>query len=402
MNIQPAAIILEPFGRNTAPAIALAALTVLETQPDAVVLVCPSDHWIPDLLQFRQAVELAAAEAKKGAIVTFGIKPTEPITGYGYIESASTGVSPVTRFIEKPSRQVAEQMIASDKNYYWNSGMFVCRADTYLNELKKFAPDIDRCCRQSIEKTTVDLDFTRIDAGSFQNCPNVSIDYAVMEHTSDAVVVPMNCDWSDLGTWSSVRKIHEKDDSGNVVLGDVKLLDTTDCLINSNDRLVAVLGCNNLAIIDSRDALLVLDISRSEQVKDLVENLVAEGRPEATEHRRVYRPWGDYEQIDTGNRYQVKRIVVKPGGRLSLQRHHHRAEHWVVVTGTARVTCGDKQFELTENQSTFIPLGEVHRLENPGHIDLEIIEVQSGSYLGEDDIVRLDDEYGRLGTDSQQ
>jgi len=399
-DIAPADIILEPFGRNTAPAVALAAHAALAQSPNAILLVCPSDHWITDTVAYQRAVDVAVSSAESGNLVTFGVNPTTPNTGYGYIKAAEAGVSTVLQFIEKPTLEKAQRFLSADDQYYWNSGMFVFRADAYLQELAAYSPSIPESCDQAYQRGQKDLDFYRIDAESFRDCPDISIDYALMEKTDKAVVVPLQTDWSDLGVWSSVRDVLPQDDSGNASTGDVKIMDSQNCLVQSAGRLVSVLGCEDIAVIDSPDALLVMNLNRAQQVKDLVTSLVDDDRAEVREHRRVYRPWGDYEQIDLGSRYQVKRLVVKPGERLSLQKHHHRAEHWVVVRGTALVTRGDDKFELTENQSTYIPLGETHRLENPGHIDLEIIEVQSGSYLGEDDIVRFDDVYGRIADTS--
>lgn len=400
-GITPAEILLEPFGRNTAPAVALAAMAALKQSENAVLLVCPSDHWITDDSAFLHTVDKAVASAESGNLVTFGVDPTGPNTGYGYIKAAADGISKVEQFIEKPRLEDAQRYLDSEDQYHWNSGIFVFRADLYLEELALYSPDIPVMCQRALDKGQKDLDFYRIDADSFRDCPDISIDYAVMEKTDKATVVPLQTNWSDLGVWSTVREILPQDEFGNVASGDVKLLNSRNCLAQSTERLVSVLGCDNIAVIDTADAVLVMNMDKAQEVKDLVTSLVEDDRSEVHEHRRVYRPWGDYEQIDLGNRYQVKRLVVKPGERLSLQKHHHRAEHWIVVRGTALITRGQDEFELTENQSTYIPLGELHRLENPGHIDLEIIEVQSGSYLGENDIVRYDDVYGRIPTSKE-
>ena len=365
--------------------------------PQAILFVCPSDHWIGDESNFHTTVDQAVAAAASGKLVTFGIEPNHANTGYGYICAEQAGVSKVRKFTEKPDLTTAESYLESKDCYYWNSGMFVFRADAYLQELSRFAPDIVRLTEQASKAGVSDLDFTRIDKTHFADCPDISIDYAVMEPTENAVVVPMtDSGWSDLGVWSSVHNILKKDEHGNAMQGDSRVVDCTDCLLQSTGRLVTAVGCENLAIVESSDAVMVVNLDSDQSVKDLVTNLIADDRKEADENPRVYRPWGDYEGLDQGDRYQVKRLVVKPGARLSLQKHHHRAEHWVVVRGTAVITRGEETFTLTENQSTYIPLGELHRLENPGSIDLELIEVQSGSYLGEDDIVRFDDIYGRL------
>ncbi len=393
-----AAIILEPAGRNTAPAVALAALKAIENNPDhdPVLLVLTADHVISEIEAFHQAIAIARQEAEQGQLVTFGIVPTHPETGYGYIKrQQGTGdVFPVEKFVEKPDKSTAEQYVATG-DYYWNSGMFMFRALRYLDELKKFRPDILDACQKAMSVQQSDLDFVRVDKAAFLSCPEDSIDYAVMEKTTDAVVVPLDAGWSDVGSWSSLWDIAEKDLSNNAIIGDVLTQDTQNCYIRSEKKLVATVGIENLIITESDDAILIAEKSRVQDVKKIVEQLKATGRPEARLHRKVYRPWGSYDSIDNGDRFQVKRLTVKPGASLSLQKHYHRAEHWVVVKGTAKVTKGDQEILVSENQSTYIPIGEVHRLENPGHVALELIEVQSGSYLGEDDIVRLEDTYGR-------
>lgn len=399
-GIDPLAILLEPIPRNTAPAVALAAMQsqALSGQEDNIILVFPSDHLISNTQAFRAAVEKAIGIAEIGRLVTFGVPPTMPATGYGYIKRGSElepGVSTVDRFVEKPELEVARKYCA-DGNYAWNSGMFAFRCDTYLDELNAFRPDIFEACRQSFESRFEDLDFSRMGKDAFVDCPSDSIDYAVMEKTSKAVVISMDADWDDVGSWNAVMDSGEKDTEGNVVQGDVRTLDCRNTYLRASDgRLVTAIGVEDLLIVDTPDTLLVAHRDHAQKVKDIVTNLQAEGRTEATTHRKVYRPWGSYETVDLAPRFQVKRIIVNPGQRLSLQMHHHRAEHWIVVGGTALVTRDDESFQLTENQSTFIPLGAKHRLENPGKVPLEMIEVQSGSYLGEDDIVRFEDRYGR-------
>ena len=387
-------IILEPVGRNTAPAIALAALTAKD---DPLLLVLAADHVIQDEAAFREAVIRAIPLAEAGKLVTFGIVPSEPHTGYGYIKRGKDigeGFE-VDAFVEKPSSDVAQDYFSSG-DYYWNSGMFLFRASNYLEELKKFRPDILEQCQGSVMDVKTDLDFLRIDKDMFESCPAESVDYAVMEKTSHAVVVPMDAGWSDIGSWSSLWDISEKDSEGNATHGDVILNNTRNSYVRSNNKLVAVIGVDDLVIVSTKDALMVAHKDSVQDVKMITESLKIQARSEWQLSREVYRPWGKYDSIDSGERYQAKRITVKPGAKLSVQMHHHRAEHWVVVSGTARVTNGDKIFLLSENESTYIPIGIVHSLENPGKVELELIEVQSGSYLGEDDIVRLDDRYGRL------
>ena len=399
LSPEPGSILLEPVGRNTAPAIALAALQAVQQSGDGLLLVLAADHVINDESAFRLAVENAIDVALQDKLVTFGIVPTSAHSGYGYIRKgdpleSDTESFVVDAFVEKPSVEKAEQYLASG-DYFWNSGMFLFKASHYLQELETFRPDILKACQLAMADVSDDLDFTRINAEAFSACPDESIDYAVMEKTDVAVVVPMDAGWNDVGSWSSLWDIGDKNDQDNVVCGDVVSQDTHGCLIHGEDRLVTTLGVNDLVIVDTPDALLVADKGRVQDIKGIVAELKAGGRDEVDSHRAVYRPWGRYDSIDQGDRYQVKHITVKPGGKLSVQMHHHRAEHWVVVSGTARVTNGDKQVLLSENESTYIPIGVVHALENPGIIPLELIEVQSGAYLGEDDIIRFEDCYGR-------
>ncbi|MEA5669631.1 mannose-1-phosphate guanylyltransferase/mannose-6-phosphate isomerase [Stenotrophomonas sp. MH1] len=390
----PSAILLEPIGRNTAPAIAAAALEARRNGDDPLLLVLPSDHLINDIARFHQAIAQAAAVAEQGKLVTFGIQPTAPETGYGYIKAvAGDGPRAIERFVEKPDLATAETYVASGE-YYWNSGMFLFRASRYLEELERLQPQILAACRTAWEKARRDTDFIRLDAGAFKASPSDSIDYAVMEKTGDAAVVPLDAGWSDVGSWTALRDVSEQDADGNAHRGDVIAIDCRNTFAYG-DRLIAMVGLEDVIVVETNDAVLVGKSDRMQEVKDVVAQLKADGRSEATWHRKVYRPWGAYDSIDHGERFQVKRITVKPGGTLSLQMHHHRAEHWIVVSGTAEVTRGDEVLLLTENQSTYIPLGVTHRLRNPGKLPLELIEVQSGSYLGEDDIVRFEDTYGR-------
>jgi len=399
LGLPAAAILLEPVGRNTAPAVALAALTALNSDPDAVLIVAPADHVIRDAHGFQQAAVVAVAQARRGSLVTFGIVAHAPETGYGYIRrgEGQGPAYPVAQFIEKPPLDVARQFVASG-DYFWNSGMFVFKAERYLAELKSFAPDILQAATAALANAKVDLDFVRIDGASFERCRSESIDYAVMEKTRDAVVLPLDAGWSDVGSWSSLFDALPADEEGNVLQGDVVVFDTHDCYVHSTSRLIAAVGMDDHIIVETKDAILVAPKERVQDVKELVAKLKKSGRSEPTLHREVFRPWGSYDSIDSGERFQVKRLTVKPGGVLSLQMHHHRAEHWIVVQGTARITCDDKIFLLSENESTYIPVGARHRIENPGMVALHIVEVQSGSYLGEDDIVRFEDSYGRQGT----
>ena len=387
-------IILEPIGKNTAPAIALAAFS---TQDDPLLLVLAADHVIQNDTKFIKAVTAAIPLAESGKLVTFGIVPCEPHTGYGYIkrgEKQGDGFV-VDKFVEKPSIGLAQQYITSGE-YYWNSGMFLFKASRYLEELEKFRPDIYRVCKASMVAAQPDLDFLRINKEKFSECPSESIDYAVMENTTDAVVVPMDAGWSDIGSWSSLWDISKKDIDGNATHGDVMLHNSSNSYIRTDGKLVAAIGVDDLVIVSTKDALMVAHKNSVQDAKIIAQQLKSESRSEWELHREVYRPWGKYDSIDHGERYQVKRITVKPGAKLSVQMHHHRAEHWIVVSGTAKVTNGTETFLLAQNESTYIPVGAVHALENPGKVDLELIEVQTGSYLGEDDIVRLEDRYGRL------
>ncbi|ATS22485.1 MULTISPECIES: mannose-1-phosphate guanylyltransferase/mannose-6-phosphate isomerase [Xanthomonas] len=394
LGVKPSAILLEPKGRNTAPAIAVAALEATRDGADPLLLVLPSDHVIQNEAAFQAAVTLAAAAAEQGKLVTFGIKPTAPETGYGYIKaSAGTGASAVERFVEKPDLATAQSYLASGE-YYWNSGMFLFRASRYLEELRKFHPAIADACQKAWENGKRDADFTRLDKDAFAASPSDSIDYAVMEKTADAVVVPLDAGWNDVGSWSSLLDVSNQDAQGNAHHGDVIQLDCQNTYAYGS-RLIAMVGLEDVVVVETPDAVLVGHRDRIQEVKDVVSQIKTAGRSEATWHRKVYRPWGAYDSIDMGQRHQVKRITVKPGAVLSLQMHHHRAEHWIVVSGTAEVTRGEEVLLLTENQSTYIPLGVTHRLRNPGKLPLELIEVQSGSYLGEDDIVRFEDTYGR-------
>lgn len=390
-------ILLEPVGRNTAPAIALAALQALEYSQDAILLVLPSDHVIRDQQRFAAAVAIAARAAAEGSMVTFGIVPDCAHTGYGYIKKGTARHEwfDIAEFVEKPSLDRAETYLASG-NYLWNSGMFVFQARRYLDILGRFQPEMLRCCRVAFEARQKDLDFSRIDKATFAACPSDSIDYAVMEKADNAVVVPLEAGWSDVGSWSALWEINPQDGCGNVLRGDVITEQVKNSYIHSEGRLVAALGLEDCIIVDTDDVVLVASKDHVQDVKKIVEQVKAQDRQEHRFHRKVHRPWGTYEGIALSDRFQVKRIMVNPGARLSLQKHHHRAEHWVVVKGTATITRGDEQLLLTEDQSTYIPLGVLHRLENPGVIPLEIIEVQTGSYLGEDDIVRIDDKYGRV------
>lgn len=394
VGAEPAAIILEPVGRNTAPAIAVAALEATRDGGDALLLVLPSDHVINNETAFRSAVQAAAAAAEAGKLVTFGIVPTGPETGYGYIKAADgQGLRAVERFVEKPDLGTATRYVSSGQ-YYWNSGMFLFKASRYLQELERFQPAMLAGSRQAWQQARRDADFTRLDKEAFTAVPSDSIDYAVMEKTADAVVIPLDAGWNDVGSWTALRDVSQQDGDGNAHQGDVIAIDCRNTYAYAQ-RLVALVGLDDVVVVETDDAVLVGKADRMQEVKTVVAQLKAEGRSEATWHRKVYRPWGAYDSIDNGERFQVKRITVKPGGTLSLQMHHHRAEHWIVVSGTAEVTRGDEVILLSENQSTYIPLGVTHRLRNPGKLPLELIEVQSGSYLGEDDIVRFEDTYGR-------
>jgi len=401
MDLQASSILLEPTGRNTAPAVALAALAALDLDAEAILVVAPADHVIRDAKGFAQAASVAAGFAEQGKLVTFGIVAHAPETGYGYIRrgEGSGPVYPVAQFTEKPPIDVAQQFVASG-DYYWNSGMFVFKASRYLEELAAFAPDILAASTAAFRAAKADLDFVRIDKAEFAKCRSESIDYAVMERTKDALVLPLDVGWSDVGSWSSLFDALPADEEGNVLQGDVLVHDTHDCYVHSTSRLVAAVGMDDHIIVETKDAILVAPKDRVQDVKDLVAMIRKSGRSESSLHREVFRPWGSYDSIDSGERFQVKRLSVKPGGVLSLQMHHHRAEHWIVVQGTARITRNDETFLLSENESTYIPIGATHRIENPGKMPLHLIEVQSGSYLGEDDIVRFEDNYGRQGTNT--
>jgi len=405
LKVSARATILEPFGRNTAPAIALAAHAALKgigadgNAVDPVLLVLPADHVIRDVPAFQRAVRVAVSAADAGKLATFGIVASAAETGYGYIQrgAATDGAFRIVRFVEKPNSQNAAEFVRSG-DYYWNSGMFVFRARRYLQDLTRYAPEMARICETAFRSAKSDLDFTRIDPAAFEACPSDSIDYAVMEKTTDAVVVPLDAGWSDVGSWSSLHEASDGDAHGNVTRGDVISEDTEGSYLYSESRLVAAVGLREHVVVETKDAVLVAPKGRVQDVKKLVLQLKERGRYEHSLHREVFRPWGSYDSIENGPRFQVKRLKIKPGAALSLQMHHHRAEHWVVVAGTARITRGEETFLLEENQSTYIPIGVRHRIENPGMIPLEIIEVQSGSYLGEDDIVRFEDVYGRKGT----
>ncbi|NYZ17553.1 mannose-1-phosphate guanylyltransferase/mannose-6-phosphate isomerase [Azospirillum sp. RWY-5-1] len=405
----PRAIVLEPFGRNTAAACAVAALMAAADDPDALLLVLPADHLIQDTGAFRRAVDRAALAAAAGRLVTFGITPTAPETGYGYIRRGGAltgpegagpegagleGVFEVAAFVEKPNRAVAEGYLA-DGGYAWNSGMFLFPAAVLLAELERHAPAVLEAARAALAAGSADLDFFRLDPAAFGRAPDLAIDVAVMERTDRAAVVPCELGWTDVGVWSALWEVGARDAAGNVLLGDVVAEGASGCYVRSEHHLTALVGIEDAVVVVTDDAVLVAAKDRAQDVKKVVDRLKKAGRSEPVSHRKVHRPWGSYRSVHAGERFQVKELSVAPGARLSLQRHHHRAEHWVVVNGTALVTRGEEQVFVYENQSIYIPIGAVHRLENPGKVPLTIIEVQSGSYLGEDDIVRLDDSYGR-------
>jgi mannose-1-phosphate guanylyltransferase/mannose-6-phosphate isomerase len=399
-DIAHAGIILEPVGRNTAPAAAIAALRIAEDDPDALILLMPSDHVVGDRAAFHAAVTVAGRAAEAGALVTFGIKPAGPETGYGYIKAADAlaeapGALVIERFVEKPDRATAQAYLAAG-GYFWNSGMFLFRARDFLEELARLQPRMLDACRDSLAHAHRDMDFIRLGEPAFVACPSDSIDYAVMEHARKAAVVPVEMGWNDVGSWQSLWDIAARDSGGNVLQGDVVTEKAKNSYIRSEGPLVAAVGVEDLVVVATKDAVLVSHRSASQDVKKIVDQLELAGRDSHIHHAVVHRPWGTYESIDSGPNFQVKHIMVKPGAKLSLQMHHHRAEHWIVVHGTALVTCDDRQFMLKDNESTFIPLGAKHRLENPGKVPLDLIEVQSGSYLGEDDIVRFEDTYGRI------
>lgn len=415
----PGAIVLEPIGRNTAPAIAVAALTALKAfdegagaasasrsgvgapAEEPVLLVMPADHVLKDVAAFQAAVRDGLVASRAGKLVTFGIVPSKPETGFGYIrKGAGVGPAfPIAQFVEKPNAERAAQYLASG-DYLWNSGMFMFQARRYREELRTHAPDMLKACELALAGAARDLDFTRLDKDAFAACPSDSIDYAVMEKTKDAVVVPLDAGWSDVGSWSALHESVELDVDGNALHGDVIAEDSRGSYLYSSHRLIAAVGLQDHVVVETKDAVFVAPKDRAHDVKGLVARLKKDGRGEVSLHREVYRPWGSYDSVDDGARFQVKRLTVKPGATLSLQMHHHRAEHWIVVEGTAKITCNDKVFLLSENESTYIPIGAKHRIENPGKVPLHIIEVQSGSYLGEDDIVRFEDNYGRKGTNT--
>ena len=393
-------IVLEPCGRNTAPAVAIAALLASERDPDAVILAMPVDHWVRDHAAFQAAVSSGLAAARHGRFVLFGLRPTAPATGFGYIRMGSEfeavpHVHDVAGFVEKPDRAVVERLLACNE-HLWNSGIFLLPARQFIDELAQQAPDVLAACRKTLAAATRDLDFMRLDESAFQACPSISIDYAIMEKTENAVVVPANFEWSDVGSWSALWTMGDKDQSGNVVIGDAVMEDASGCYVRGDGQLVAALGVEDLVIAASPDVVLVTSRKRDQDVGKLVERLKANGHRSATQTHSVHRPWGYYQSIHAGERFQVKRITVNPGAKLSLQKHFHRAEHWVVVNGTAIVTRDDEEILLRENESVFVPLGCMHRLENPGKVPLNLIEVQSGTYLGEDDIVRVQDIYHRV------
>jgi len=401
MQSTPHSIVLEPEGRNTAPAVAIAALAAIEKDKDALLLILPADHVIDDITTFHKSLNVASESARQGKLVTFGIVPTSPETGYGYIKaSESYDVSQmvkalsVEQFVEKPDLITAESYLSSG-DYFWNSGMFMFTASSYLEELKQHAPEMLSLCEQAFSGSNRDMDFVRLEQEAFMQIKGDSIDYAVMEKTAQCVVVPLDAGWNDIGSWSALAEIAKPDELANIVSGDVLIEDSQNCYVRSEHRLVAVLGLQDQVIVETADAVLVASKDKAQEVKRIVERLKLDERSERLHHRRVFRPWGNYESIDEGERFLVKRIVVNPGASLSLQRHAYRAEHWVVVTGTAKVTRGNEVLELHEDESTYIPVGMKHRLQNETDVPLEIIEVQTGGYLGEDDIERFDDVYGR-------
>ena len=397
MAIEPMSLILEPVARNTAPAIAVAAMAAMQKSDDPVMLVLPSDHTFSDVAAFHSAVGVGLLAAQSGSMVVFGITPTYPETGYGYVKARKAddhGVHAVEAFVEKPNLGLARSYIEQG-GYYWNSGMFMFRASVYLQELTRHRPEMVKACQGAWDESTIDLEFVRLNKEAFASSPSDSIDFAVMEKTNKAVVIPLDAGWSDVGAWSAVWQVQDRDTSGNAIKGDVLIESSTNSYVNAQSRMVAIVGMDNVVVVETSDAVLVMNKDKSQDVKKLVDQLKSSKRSEVDLHREVFRPWGSYDSIDHGKRFQVKRITVKPSAKLSVQMHHHRAEHWVVVSGTARVRVGDKTQLITENQSVYIPVGEVHSLENPGKVPLHLIEVQTGSYLGEDDIVRFEDLYGR-------
>jgi len=397
----PARIVLEPEGRNTAPAVALAALLVAENAPETILLVMPADHAIDDPSAFQRAVEACRAAAMEGKLVTFGVLPRHPETGYGYIQASPDGDAPVPvrSFVEKPDLKTARAYVAGGE-HFWNSGMFLFTAQSYLDNLARLAPDIYEACTRSIQGRKDGEDFVRPDAAAFRACPSDSIDYAVMEKTDDATMLPLEAGWSDIGSWAALHDLLPADASGNSTRGDVQLHDCRDTFVSAESRLVAAVGLENIVVVETKDATLVASKERSQDVKALVDQLKAIDREEVRLHRQVFRPWGSYDGVDADDGFQVKRLIVNPGAVLSLQKHAHRAEHWVVVRGKARITRNDDVFDLGVNESTYIAIGDVHRIANPFDEPVHIIEVQCGDYLGEDDIVRIEDEYGREGTNT--
>ena len=397
INIESSGVILEPVGKNTAPAVALAAIKAMENLEDPILLVLSADHLIYDKKTFHESIKIAKRLAENDKLVTFGITPLRPETGYGYIEADIINNNDhlkVKSFKEKPILKDAKKYIATG-NYFWNSGMFMFKASTYLKELEKFEPDILLACKSSLKSEYKDSDFIRLIDKEFLKCPDKSIDYAVMERTKNSVVVPLSTEWNDVGSWSSLYEIKNKDLNNNVSEGDVMLEDVNNSYIYSSNRLISAIGVSNLVIVDTPDALLVANKKNTQDIKKIVERLKKDNRNESNDHRKVYRPWGHYDSIDSGDGFQVKRILINPKAKISLQKHNHRSEHWVVIKGNALITCGNDKFTLKANQSTYIAQGEVHRLENLDNTPLEIIEIQTGSYLGEDDIIRLDDDYER-------
>ena len=403
INIKPKKIILEPFSRNTAPAIALAALSAIENGADPILFVLASDHLIQDNQKFIKSITAGMAFAEKGNLVTFGIVPTTPEVGYGYIESVEPLeidtfiASPISKFIEKPDFQKAKQLV-SDPRFTWNSGIFLFKASVFLTELEKYSPKVIKTCKKALKDNCLDMDFQRIDQEAFKDCPNISIDFAVMEQTKLGVVLPLNAGWSDVGSWKSVWEVSKKDKNGNVLIGNVITKDLNNCYVRSENRLIVGLGIENLLVVETNDAILIADKNHDQEVKNIVNKLIDENRSEGKTHRKIHRPWGHYTSVVEGSRWKVKRIEVNPQASLSMQMHHHRAEHWILVKGTANVEIDGESIILGENQSVYIPLGSKHRLTNPGRIPLVLIEVQSGAYLSEDDIVRFDDIYGRINT----
>jgi mannose-1-phosphate guanylyltransferase len=397
INKKSSGIILEPFGKNTAPAVALAALTLINNENDSILLVLSADHHIADIKAFHKAIKIGESLAESGKLVTFGVKPTKPETGYGYIKtnlSKKDEYYKIKSFTEKPSLKIAKSYLDTG-NYFWNSGIFMFKASSYLDELRKYEPEILSACSKSLNTSLNDSDFIRIDNSEFNACPSKSIDYAVMEKTTNSVVVPLNTAWKDIGSWNSLWELKNKDKDGNVIEGDIILSDVKNTYASASNRLVTAIGVNNLIIVDTQDSLLVADKKYSQKISNIVSKLNESNRKESNLHRKVYRPWGYYDSFDFGDGFQVKKLLINPGAKISLQKHQHRAEHWVIVKGLATITSGKKIIELKKNQSTFIPKGEIHRVENRQNTPLEIIEVQTGDYLGEDDIIRIEDDYHR-------